>query len=250
MAETPEPAAFLAQLIAGFSENSLESLARKIYEPAIIADVESLRPGRESRAEIARKAKDDCWREYKEVAPRLAALEGRLSEAEQFDCSANLDVEDSSLSEWREASARQLANEKATAELRQRIALIKPMIDEKIAANGKASAESDAAEHELDELSAAVADPFASPLGKSTPGYRQYLVHSGKWRLHLQAAERDSPTGKAARRVVLDVLKASGLLDELEAEAISRHDRRTELRDRVNALNASPGNPHWQGSLK
>jgi hypothetical protein len=247
---TDNPAVFLAELIAGFSANSIEALCRQIYEPAITADLEALRPAREKRAEDARQARDEAWAAYTEVAPRMSALEGRLAEAERYDPAAGLDVEESSITDWRAASAQAVSNERLKDELRQRIALIRPIFDERVKANGQAKAGAESADAALAELDAAVADPFGTPLGKATPGFEMYCLYTGKWRSHLAPDQRGTPSGRAARKIVRDALSASGYLAELEREAVDRHHRQAELSDRVRKVNAGPGDPHWQGSLE
>ena len=102
----------------------------------------------------------------------------------------------------------------------------------------------------LAQIDAAIEAPFNQPLGQSTTAYELYLVYTGGWRFHLGPDERNTPTGKACRRIAFDAIALSGYLAELEQAARERHGQAAELAARADAVNAGPGNPFAGGSLE
>lgn len=246
-----DPAVFLQQLVAGFVSNSFEDLARKIYEQAITSDLKAIRPAAAERAASAQAAADDGWEKYQTCAARLAKVEGDLAAAEQAADDDRDSDEDCDLGALRERHLRRLANAKAIEELEQRCNIIRPILQTLIQGNGKLRTAADSATDALAMIDAAIQDPFGHHLAKSTTGYRMYLLFSGRWQYHLSLAEKETPTGLAARRIVMDALRASGgFLEEIQQEAVNRSKQVQELHERVRKVNQAPGDPNWQGSVE
>jgi hypothetical protein len=113
------------------------------------------------------------------------------------------------------------------SDLAEQIAQIEPqaIADMCMARVRNTSRALDAAQAQVASLDAADERPFATGMGKATRAYRHYLRQTGRMWDHLDASERHTPEGMAARAELWDLLASTGTGREVQRDGVNAYKR-------------------------
>lgn len=165
------------------------------------------------------------------LVPARADLDGlteRLTECRRLLSEARAVDDDAPLGKLVAASASIGVLERQERRLTDLIAVKQGELSPRMVAMATAERDADSARAELARLDIAIADPFTTAEGLATAAGIYGQIATGAWFEHLDPGQERTRQGQAARAVVMQALRMSGMGAAIEQGIVSGKDRQEQ----------------------